>query len=65
MLLTETPFAGVSEAGVALEITGQVEPIRIATRRLAAGAKPGAASSVLRFAVIDFLLANFARGWRC
>lgn len=55
------PFAAPSQDGVTLEVSGSVEMIRTAVRRLTAGLKPGAATTTLRFGVIDFLLANFAR----
>lgn len=55
------PFAAPSADGVTLSVAGSVETIRAGNRRMSIGFKPGAAITTLSFAVIDFLLANFAR----
>lgn len=56
-----TPFAAISTDGATMEVGGSVESIRIATRRLSIGTKPGPAPIALRFGVIDVTLANLAR----
>ena len=58
---SQTPFAAPAPDGATLNIAGGVDQIRIATRRLTAGLRPGSAVTSLSFSVIDFILANFAR----
>lgn len=55
------PFAAPSSDGVTLAIAGNVDTIRAGNRRMSLGLKPGSAITTLSFAVIDFLLTNFAR----
>ena len=58
---TLVPFAAPSSDGVTLAIGGNVDTIRAGNRRMSLGYKPGSAITTLSLAVIDFLLANFAR----
>lgn len=57
----ETAFAGITEAGLSLQVSGSVRPVRIATSPLEAGIIPGDAMVTLGFNLGDIILANFAR----
>ncbi|MDB4906364.1 MAG: hypothetical protein JWO05_1148 [Gemmatimonadetes bacterium] len=56
----QTPFGGLSEEGVSIEVTGDKRDIKLATKRFEAGSVPGNAAISLMFSVIDFVLANIA-----
>lgn len=53
-------FGGVSPDGVRLGVGGSVEPLRIGTRKMGIGIRPGAATITLGFGVVDASLANIA-----
>lgn len=57
----ETAFAGITEGGLSLQVSGSVRSVRIATTPLEAGIIPGDAMVTASFNLGDILLANFAR----
>lgn len=57
----QVAFSGIHEDGVAMNFGGNMDPIRIATRRLQAGLRPGLTTFGASFKVIDIILSNIAR----
>lgn len=55
-----TPFAGVSEEGVKLDVSGSIDKIRVATSGITQGTRPGAAVMTLSFATIEISLSQIA-----
>lgn len=56
-----TPLGTVHEDGVQVAVSGSVDVIRDATKRISVGVKPGAAVINLSYGLLDFSLAVLAR----
>jgi hypothetical protein len=57
---TPTAVAGVSPDGGTVNINGSVEPLRIATKRIQVGLRPGPATLGIQVPITDLSLANWA-----